>query len=108
MHKAVARAIDLPGAAWVKSSYSGSDQSQCVEVADVRQPLGRIAVRDSKDPAAPHSSSPLTSSRRSPTSPQNSRSDHPVRDCGADSCRVGPTVVLRAARAPIFQLACAR
>ncbi|WP_329235851.1 DUF397 domain-containing protein [Streptomyces canus] len=53
MHKAVARAIDLPGAAWVKSSYSGSDQSQCVEVADVRQPLGRIAVRDSKDPAGP-------------------------------------------------------
>ncbi|WP_331720762.1 DUF397 domain-containing protein (plasmid) [Streptomyces sp. NBC_01136] len=53
MPKAVVRATDLPGAAWVKSSYSGSDQSQCVEVADVRPLLGRIAVRDSKNPAGP-------------------------------------------------------
>lgn len=50
---AVARATDLPGAAWVKSSYSGSDQSTCVEVADVRPVLGRIAVRDSKNPTGP-------------------------------------------------------
>ncbi|MFK0160713.1 DUF397 domain-containing protein [Streptomyces sp. NPDC090493] len=50
---AVVRATDLPGAAWFKSSYSGSDQSQCVEVADVRPGLGRIAVRDSKDPEGP-------------------------------------------------------
>ncbi|WP_411152957.1 DUF397 domain-containing protein [Streptomyces sp. A30] len=51
--KAVLRAADLPGAAWFKSSYSGSDQSACVEVADVRPALGRIAIRDSKDPAGP-------------------------------------------------------
>jgi hypothetical protein len=47
---AVVRAADLPGASWFKSSYSGSDQSQCVEVADVRPALDRIAVRDSKNP----------------------------------------------------------
>ncbi|MFF7145735.1 DUF397 domain-containing protein [Streptomyces sp. SID2888] len=50
---AVAHATDLPEATWFKSSYSGSDQSQCVEVADVRTPLGRIAVRDSKRPEGP-------------------------------------------------------
>ncbi|MDX2802321.1 DUF397 domain-containing protein [Streptomyces scabiei] len=50
---AVLRASDLPGAAWYKSSYSGADQSTCVEVADVRTTLGRIAVRDSKDPTGP-------------------------------------------------------
>jgi hypothetical protein len=53
MPEAVVRATDLPGAAWFKSSYSGSDQSQCVEVADVRPTLGRIAVRDSKNPQGP-------------------------------------------------------
>jgi hypothetical protein len=51
--KAVVRATDLPGTAWFKSSYSGSDQSTCVEVADARPVLGRVAVRDSKDPEGP-------------------------------------------------------
>ncbi|MER5974111.1 MULTISPECIES: DUF397 domain-containing protein [unclassified Streptomyces] len=50
---AAVRAADLPGAAWFKSSYSGSDQSQCVEVADIRPTHSRVAVRDSKDPAGP-------------------------------------------------------
>lgn len=50
---AVVRAAELPGAAWFKSSYSGSDQSQCVEVADVRPAIGRVAVRDSKNPEGP-------------------------------------------------------
>ncbi|MFJ9893582.1 DUF397 domain-containing protein [Streptomyces sp. NPDC091280] len=53
MPKAVVHATDLPGATWITSSYSGSDQSQCVEVADVRPLFGRIAVRDSKNPAGP-------------------------------------------------------
>lgn len=51
--KPVVRATDLPGAAWIKSSYSGSDQSQCVEIADVQPTLGRVAVRDSKNPKGP-------------------------------------------------------
>ncbi len=34
---------------WIKSSYSGSEGGQCVEVA--RLPGGGRAVRDSKDPA---------------------------------------------------------
>ena len=51
--KAVVRATDLPGTTWFKSSYSGSDQSTCVEVADVRPVLGRIAVRDSTNPGGP-------------------------------------------------------
>ncbi|GGZ90828.1 DUF397 domain-containing protein [Streptomyces bluensis] len=50
---AVVHAVTLPGVAWFKSSYSGSDQSTCVEVADVRPSLGRIAVRDSKNPEGP-------------------------------------------------------
>lgn len=53
MPKAVASAADLPGARWFKSSYSGGDQSTCVEVADVRPATGRIAVRDSKNTEGP-------------------------------------------------------
>lgn len=36
---------------WRKSSYSGGNGGDCVEVAAV--PPAAIAVRDSKDPAAP-------------------------------------------------------
>jgi hypothetical protein len=39
---------ELSGAAWRKSSYSGSSGGQCVEVA--RNLPGVVAVRDSKDP----------------------------------------------------------
>jgi hypothetical protein len=43
---------DLSGAAWRKSSRSGDygDQTNCVEVAELP---GRVAMRDSKDPAGP-------------------------------------------------------
>lgn len=41
----------LPAARWRKSSYSGSEGGECVEVAVL--PDGRVAVRDSKDPAGP-------------------------------------------------------
>ncbi|MDQ0931463.1 DUF397 domain-containing protein [Streptomyces turgidiscabies] len=51
--KPVVRATDLPGVAWIKSSYSGSDQSQCVEIAHVKPTLGRVAVRDSKNSEGP-------------------------------------------------------
>ncbi|MEU1305173.1 DUF397 domain-containing protein [Streptomyces shenzhenensis] len=34
---------------WRKSSYSGTNGGDCVEVADLG---GRVAVRDSKDPGA--------------------------------------------------------
>ena len=49
--------MDLSGAAWRKSSYSGGNGGQCVEVAaitshpDSPEPL--CAVRDSKDPRGP-------------------------------------------------------
>lgn len=46
-------AADLPGAAWLKSSYSGGEQGQCVEVADVIETHHGIAVRDSKNPNGP-------------------------------------------------------
>ena len=36
---------------WIKSSYSGSGGSECVEVAIL--PDGGMAVRDSKDPSGP-------------------------------------------------------
>ncbi|WP_282778584.1 MULTISPECIES: DUF397 domain-containing protein [unclassified Nocardia] len=41
---------DLSGAAWFKSSHSGS-QGDCVEVAWL--PEGRVGVRDSKNPTGP-------------------------------------------------------
>jgi Domain of unknown function (DUF397) len=36
---------------WRKSSYSGNGGSDCVEAA--HSPVGRVAVRDSKDPGGP-------------------------------------------------------
>jgi hypothetical protein len=42
--------MDITGAAWRKSSYSGGASGNCVEVAaDVRT----VAVRDSRDPDGP-------------------------------------------------------
>ena len=45
------RGVDLSRAAWRKSSYSGGNGGQCVEVA--RNLPGVVAVRDSKDPGGP-------------------------------------------------------
>jgi hypothetical protein len=46
------RSSDLSSATWRKSSRSvgGSDQTNCVEVAELP---GRVAMRDSKNPAGP-------------------------------------------------------
>jgi len=46
------RASELSPASWRKSSRStgGDDQADCVEVAELS---GRVAMRDSKDPAGP-------------------------------------------------------
>ncbi|MFD8417405.1 DUF397 domain-containing protein [Streptomyces sp. NPDC059650] len=41
-------ASTILGAKWTKSRRSGSNESQCVEVADVRASHHSIAVRDSK------------------------------------------------------------
>jgi hypothetical protein len=43
--------VDLTGAHWRKSTRSGSNGGDCVEVAD--NLAGIVAVRDSKDPAGP-------------------------------------------------------
>ena len=43
--------MDLTHADWRKSSYSGTNGGNCVEVA--RNLPGIVAVRDSKDPAGP-------------------------------------------------------
>jgi len=42
--------VDLTRAVWRKSTRSGPNCDNCVEVAFVR---GAVAVRDSKDPAGP-------------------------------------------------------
>ncbi|WP_416900736.1 DUF397 domain-containing protein [Micromonospora echinospora] len=42
---------DLTGARWRKSTRSGSNGGECVEVADNLP--GLVAVRDSKDPTGP-------------------------------------------------------
>ncbi|MBH5335413.1 DUF397 domain-containing protein [Streptomyces pactum] len=41
---------DCVEVAWFKSSYSGSDNNDCVEIAAT---TGTIRVRDSKDPHGP-------------------------------------------------------
>lgn len=46
----------VAGVTWRKSSRSGANGGQCVEVA--RSPLGIIAVRDGKNPGVLCSSSP--------------------------------------------------
>lgn len=43
--------MDLTGAQWRKSSYSGTNGGQCVEVASNLP--GVVAVRDSKDRTGP-------------------------------------------------------
>jgi hypothetical protein len=43
--------MDLTGAKWRKSHYSGSNGGNCVEVASNLP--GVVAVRDSKDPDGP-------------------------------------------------------
>jgi hypothetical protein len=43
--------MDLTGARWQKSSHSGGNGGQCVEIA-FNLP-GVVAMRDSKDPAGP-------------------------------------------------------
>ncbi|WP_329430002.1 DUF397 domain-containing protein [Streptosporangium sp. NBC_01495] len=48
--------MDLSNATWVKSSFSGDNGGNCVEVANLRDTAdhpGLIAVRDSKDPEGP-------------------------------------------------------
>ncbi|XVQ88448.1 DUF397 domain-containing protein [Microbispora siamensis] len=42
---------ELQTAVWRKSTWSGSDGGNCVEVADLSQ--GRRGVRDSKNPTGP-------------------------------------------------------
>jgi hypothetical protein len=37
---------------WRKSSHSGTQQGECVEIADLA--AGVVGVRDSKDPYGPH------------------------------------------------------
>ena len=43
--------MDLTGARWRKSSYSGTTGGNCVEVA--QNLPGAVAMRDSKDPDGP-------------------------------------------------------
>ena len=43
--------MDLTSAAWRKSSYSGNNGGDCVEVAGNLPDL--VAIRDSKDPEGP-------------------------------------------------------
>ena len=42
--------MDMSGAVWRKSSYSGANGGNCVEVAAAAR---TVAVRDSKDPGGP-------------------------------------------------------
>ncbi|MFJ5733979.1 DUF397 domain-containing protein [Streptomyces microflavus] len=48
-------APELQGAVWRKSSYSGGNEGQCVEVADLTAAASTAqrGVRDSKNPQGP-------------------------------------------------------
>ncbi|MFJ5819350.1 DUF397 domain-containing protein [Streptomyces sp. NPDC093108] len=48
-------ASEIGGAVWRKSSYSGGNEGQCVEVADlaVASYVGERGIRDSKNPDGP-------------------------------------------------------
>ncbi|GAA3003391.1 hypothetical protein GCM10010519_39320 [Streptomyces lactacystinicus] len=43
--------VELSGALWCKSSYSGDNAGECIEVAPGFP--GLVPVRDSKDPGGP-------------------------------------------------------
>ncbi|WP_067636291.1 DUF397 domain-containing protein [Actinomadura latina] len=45
------RAPELTQSIWRKSSYSGGNEGNCVEIADLND---RVGIRDSKNPTAPH------------------------------------------------------
>ncbi|MEU1313098.1 DUF397 domain-containing protein [Streptomyces cinnamoneus] len=45
--------IDTRVAVWIKSSYSGGNQGECLEFAPNLAAHGRIPVRDSKNPTGP-------------------------------------------------------
>ncbi|WP_447039266.1 DUF397 domain-containing protein [Streptomyces sp. DSM 118878] len=47
MTQASTPGIDTKAAAWFKSSYSGGEGNECVEIAHIQS---RVGVRDSKDP----------------------------------------------------------
>ncbi|AJE82911.1 MULTISPECIES: DUF397 domain-containing protein [Streptomyces] len=48
------RATDLSGADWRKSSYSGANEGQCVEIAaNLVASHGMVPIRDSKAPTGP-------------------------------------------------------
>ncbi|MEU4641212.1 DUF397 domain-containing protein [Micromonospora sp. NPDC023814] len=53
--------MDMTGAHWRKSSRSSTNGGACVEVADNLP--GVVGVRDSKDPAGPALTFPLTAWR---------------------------------------------
>ncbi|WSR42926.1 DUF397 domain-containing protein [Kitasatospora purpeofusca] len=47
------KSVDLRATAWRKSSYSGDNGGECVEVALVSPSPDVVPVRDSKDPSGP-------------------------------------------------------
>ncbi|MFG2571657.1 DUF397 domain-containing protein [Streptomyces sp. NPDC048481] len=44
--------VTLAGIQWRKSSHSGDQGGECVEVAEIRS-AATVAIRDSKSPAGP-------------------------------------------------------
>ncbi|MES9604472.1 DUF397 domain-containing protein [Actinomadura sp. NPDC000929] len=42
---------ELPRPLWRKSTYSGGDEGECIELAPLD---GRVGIRDSKNPSAGH------------------------------------------------------
>ena len=72
--------MDLTSATWRKSSYSGGNGGNCVEVAVLAG--GRRAVRDSKDPAGGPDLQPSRVARvHRPAAgrPVNARASSPLR-----------------------------
>ncbi|KUF15508.1 DUF397 domain-containing protein [Streptomyces silvensis] len=47
------RQLHLAPTVWRKSSYSGADSGQCVEVGSAHRQVALVPVRDSKNPHGP-------------------------------------------------------
>ena len=83
---------NLSNVVWRKSSYSGGNGGDCVEVAVL--PDERRAVRDSKDPGRPGAG--VRHRRLAGVHHDNEGLSSPGRSCGSRGASRGPGSVTRA------------
>jgi len=88
--------MDVTGSAWRKSSYSGSNGGNCVQVA--RNLPGVVAVRDSKDPGGPILAFGSASWRAFRSSVSASLTRSPMRSSSSPAGAIHTTHLLHGSR----------